>query len=1369
MPDASPYAALLGAGLGPEERVREALARLENDFRRLALTALDDFRSLDEPARELFPAIATLQQPSWGCYNGLLLGLRRVRRRLAAAGRERAPGHWTRVIERLDRRLPAAHNDTLRALCKLCRTPSQKLRARTALLLPISLRNTISHDSPTDPAWWEAAAAALDPLLAWLAEARLFEELLEKHEECPPWVFSASGERWVFNGLTHDFAVRYLVEGPGGLRPELSAERGHAVLLALEALLGRSAEQERGLKKVLAALAPDDIKGVMLGSFLVGPPVGEGGFATVHRGRELATGRQVAVKILRDGMDAGVQDRFQQEAVLLSRFNHPHIVSVLGYGEETWRPPRTISLSGEPWYELFARSAPVKLFIALEWLGGETLDQVFDRPERPAIETLARWFLEATRALRAVHALGLLHRDVKPANLMLDRDGQLKLMDFGIARSVAEQRTIVTQTGQMFGTEAYMAPESLRAAQSEIEVGPRSDIYALCATFYELFSGRRLFDHQTNSAAEVRTRKLAGLRPPHPREAVRGLPWELGTILMGGLEPEPADRYASCAALERDLEAWFARRPIAYRRPSLLRRTLLAYRRNAGLWQLAAAALLVLALVSGLFLKARADAWQELLGERHIALAELETALADPELAAELEATAAQLADYDQRSARGRLHLRTVERADNAARILRLIAHCRRGQRLLSLAREPVGGTPVALLSAPEEAARQAALLTAQRRVFRLAVHNASFTLAALVLGEMRLEDDERAALDDLLSAERKALTRWQCERTREALEDLRAGRDRPGRESWAPTPEEYLIEISGFRRAEVVDVLVAALLPHVAKAREESAPGAPRLWTAAEREELELILRALGHIDLPALAVPALARLMAVVEDHRLAVICGEALCTTAAPAADPVLIAARDRLGENNDAWHQIARVFRRIPIDLETPLTTAEELLARGDLRRDKLDPVGAIADYGRAIELAPDDPRAWDRRGALRLGAGELEAARADFDQALALDPDLASALSGRAGVWQGLDRPDLALRDYGDALEADPEDPLIWSNRGVLRARLGRYQEAIRDYSTSIRLDPSSGFCFSNRGCAWLELGELDHALADFDRALALDPGFAPAWFNRANTWLRKYDPARALPDYDRAVALDPDNPDVYLGRSSALLSLQRTEEGLRDLARVIALREGDPIPYYVRAEALVHAQRWHDAIDDYDRAEAMGLTAPLLYLGRAASLHAVGDRGRALADFSRCIELDPYAAEAYSGLAAVLTELGQLEDARAVLDRGLSLLPDDFPLLFRRGNVHYQRGDYEASYRDYVAGRALRPKHQTVLYNLACLACLLAERDPTEREAWLTAAERYLGEAVDAGFRDREQARTQPQLEGLRGRAEFERLLGRMR
>lgn len=587
--------------LTPQAYVTRVLVQLEADFRALALLALADWQALEIAEPELFAALGGLLRPSWGAWSFLLQSLRNARKAQLRSGaphvRDRIDARMTlqAVLAVIDVNAPPDAVAAARPLSAILGDKAKLKRFGDVLVLPISLRNLIAHFPPTEDAEWLAMRAALSPLAQW--HTTHGTEVLQARTEWPePWFVTEDDVLWSFNGIERD---RTPVYAAAGLRPRSMPDRAAEIMRALQTLLGRSEQREAGFHRLLARLAPAEIRGVVLGDFLVGEPVARGGFASVHVGRQLSTGRKVAIKLLHDGLGEDARIRFQQEASYLSRLKDPAIVGVISYGEDAWTVPRLVDLRETEWFAQLAKGAAVKTYMALEWIDGRTLDAVYraahvNKTEAPPpLDVLRQWFTDAARALAAVHATGLVHRDIKPGNLMVDDDGRIRLMDFGIARSEDENRTLLTSTGYTLGTPPYMAPEQLRARDADAEVGPQADIYALAATFYELATGVRLFLHDKESDERVKTRKLAGELPAAPRNLVKGLPWELETILLGGLEPDPVDRYKTATALVRDLERWASAEPLEYRRPSVARRLLLGYRRNRGVANVAIAAVAI--------------------------------------------------------------------------------------------------------------------------------------------------------------------------------------------------------------------------------------------------------------------------------------------------------------------------------------------------------------------------------------------------------------------------------------------------------------------------------------------------------------------------------------------------------------------------------------------------------------------------------------------------------------------------------------------------------------------------------------------------------------------------------------------------------
>jgi serine/threonine-protein kinase len=267
------------------------------------------------------------------------------------------------------------------------------------------------------------------------------------------------------------------------------------------------------------------------GRFRVERTLGSGGMGTVHLARDAELGRLVAVKLLADNLasDPAFRRRFVREASLAARLSHPNVVTVFDAGEDEGRP-----------------------FIVMEYVEGETLADLLHRRGRVPVEEALGLARQAAAGLAHAHAHGLVHRDVKPQNLLLRTDGTLKIADFGIARSADLSR--LTEHGTVLGTAAYLAPEQADGG----EVTPATDVYALGVVVYELLTGRT--PYRFESLAD-----LARARDEEPvvpvRELAPDVPAATEAALMRALARLPEYRPSSAAELAAELEADGRERP----------------------------------------------------------------------------------------------------------------------------------------------------------------------------------------------------------------------------------------------------------------------------------------------------------------------------------------------------------------------------------------------------------------------------------------------------------------------------------------------------------------------------------------------------------------------------------------------------------------------------------------------------------------------------------------------------------------------------------------------------------------------------------------------------------------------------------------
>jgi eukaryotic-like serine/threonine-protein kinase len=267
---------------------------------------------------------------------------------------------------------------------------------------------------------------------------------------------------------------------------------------------------------------------VIAGRYRLISPEGEGGMATVWRAMDEQLEREVAVKILRPqfGADPGFAARFRNEARAAGSLSHPNVVQVYDFGAD----PE----SGDQ-------------YIVMQLVEGQDLATVLRERGPLEVDEAVAIGASVADALDAAHRQGLIHRDIKPGNILLTPGGRTLVTDFGIARAVAEAS--MTVTGTTIGSVHYFSPEQ---AAGE-EVGPPSDIYALGIVIYEMLSGRRPFEGE--SAAGVALKRLN--EPPPPLSTgVRPIPAPLEAVVMRSLARDPAQRYPDAAAFSRALREW---------------------------------------------------------------------------------------------------------------------------------------------------------------------------------------------------------------------------------------------------------------------------------------------------------------------------------------------------------------------------------------------------------------------------------------------------------------------------------------------------------------------------------------------------------------------------------------------------------------------------------------------------------------------------------------------------------------------------------------------------------------------------------------------------------------------------------------------
>src|SRR2546429_638119 len=278
-----------------------------------------------------------------------------------------------------------------------------------------------------------------------------------------------------------------------------------------------------------------------LGDYELVEEVGRGGQGVVFRARQKSLNRTVALKVISLGQWASKAHvkRFRRKAEAAASLDHPRIVPIYEVGERDGQ-----------------------CYFSMQFVEGGQLDEVVSR--RPmSIRQAAELIAKVARTVHYAHEHGILHRDIKPGNILLDANGEPHLTDFGLARLVESESTI-TRTMEVLGTPSYMAPE--QAVGNNTQLTSATDVYGLGAVLYELLTGHPAFAGGTTYET---IKLLLDTEPRQPRLWNRKIDRDLSTICLKCLEKDPKRRYSSALALAEDLEHWLRHEPILARRTGI--------------------------------------------------------------------------------------------------------------------------------------------------------------------------------------------------------------------------------------------------------------------------------------------------------------------------------------------------------------------------------------------------------------------------------------------------------------------------------------------------------------------------------------------------------------------------------------------------------------------------------------------------------------------------------------------------------------------------------------------------------------------------------------------------------------------------------
>jgi eukaryotic-like serine/threonine-protein kinase len=324
-------------------------------------------------------------------------------------------------------------------------------------------------------------------------------------------------------------------------------------------------------------------EGTQVGKYTIEKVLGVGGMGAVYRATQSKPKRQVALKLIRQGVLSSKSiRRFDLEAEILGRLDHPNIAKIHEAGID--------STTGSPYF-------------AMEYVAGQELGP-YILEHKPTFRERLELFVKLCDAIQHAHAKGVIHRDLKPANVLIDADGEPKVLDFGVARatdSTSQAMTLQTNVGQLIGTLYYMSPE--QATGDTLNLDIRSDVYALGVVLFEVLTGHLPYDLEEKAIHEA-VRVIVYTNPTKLSLFDSTLKGDIEIIVGKALDKTKERRYQSVADLSADIRRMLANQPITARPPSIIDKSTKFVKRNTGL-TIAAACMLVVLTTGTIFASAQ--------------------------------------------------------------------------------------------------------------------------------------------------------------------------------------------------------------------------------------------------------------------------------------------------------------------------------------------------------------------------------------------------------------------------------------------------------------------------------------------------------------------------------------------------------------------------------------------------------------------------------------------------------------------------------------------------------------------------------------------------------------------------------------------
>ena len=976
--------------------------------------------------------------------------------------------------------------------------------------------------------------------------------------------------------------------------------------------------------------------------------LGKGGMGVVQRVQDKWLGREVALKRIRiaGGKTSNVAKRqqqmlfrFRKEASITAVLEHPNIV---------------------PLHDI-QKISNGNLYFTMRKIEGSTLTSILEQKRSGSTiydeDKILSIYFKVCDAVAYAHSKKVIHRDLKPDNIMVGKFGEVYVLDWGIAKQLEKDASIepdippldpnflknyqetVYQTVGGLGTPGYMPPEQAMNANA---VRPQADIYALGVMLKQCFTLRspyEEFQQEMLSNQKILTGD-SKKKDKKEEEHDADLSEDILAIVQKATEDEWYKRYESVQMLVDDIQRYSRNIQISIRKYSFRELCVKWFERNKKFL-----------ILTGLFV----SLWFFLFGYfRFSQYKEKQNRFYD-----------AYQAVFEEKE--------KADREQNGTPTI---------NRLLSI----LNLVNKALSIDPEHKEMQEEKYFVAQKLIDLCCQKQNYQMAHYVLKDLErlitfTETDKKTFEEKLTTEKNKTLKQhqqildvWISLFTTSILDKKKQ--------------ERAIVEISRMREKTIVEKLTQLVYEGVDYFVKDQKidPRKDEFYQVMVRglgrqgnpETSSLLLNSLTQLTNKLATVPQGNRSL---RELNYAVALSEALGNTKKQGLAHLFQNVRVKLGEHSLFWDRTTFAYHKL-------------LMAE----KKKMESQ-SINTY------PPNSPEEKVYQGIAAKEQGNLQNALDLFSQALALNPKYAFAYYQRGLIYSNQKQFEKALQDYDQSLKYNPYFSKAYYQRGTVQKERNQIEKALTNYSEAIRLSPRSHSLYFSRGLLLQQKGDLDQALRDFKEVLSLVPNQTKAWFHCGQIEEIKENSTQALSYYSQAIQQDPQFVEAYFRRAHLQGEKKEFEKALSDLTQILLLQPKNQTASLWRARFLVEMGDSQKAVTEYTKILQSNPNSAELYLARAYLWKKLNKPQKLTLDFQKALQLEPQNSKVHFQYGVFLIEQKKEKEALERFNQAIQLNPKYEKAYVERAKLFYKMNQFSNSLKDYNQALLLNP-NQISLYKI---------------------------------------------------------------